>query len=273
MKFPAAAVTFDLWHTLIYLRPRAEERYVQQQSALAADVLESSPVRRGGPRLGREALEEAFRKERVRAVAAADQGRVVTVAEQIAHVGLATGRKVDPEAYLALLEREVARTPFLRASGAISTLRELRKEGYRVALVSNTVGEPGAFLRPVLHHLGLDRWFETCVFSDEQPCTKPAPQIFRTALRAVGSDPAHALHVGDGWGDIEGARRAGYRSYVYFLGLQDYGPSYRALHAAAKGHQIVADHRIDHLGALLPLVRRLLGHPKSPPSPTGGNRP
>jgi phosphoglycolate phosphatase len=50
------------------------------------------------------------------------------------------------------------------------------------------------------------------VFSDEVGVRKPDPAIFLGALRAVGGDPATAIHVGDdGMLDVGGARAAGMR--------------------------------------------------------------
>jgi HAD superfamily hydrolase (TIGR01509 family) len=258
---PSSAITFDLWHTLIYLGPRAEERYVQRQISLAVETLEVARPLPGAPRRSREDLAAIFQQERVRAVAEADKGHVVSLTEQLTRVARAAGRQPRPAAYLTALGKEIARTPFRMAPGAIATLRRLRSEGYRIAVVSNTVGEPGAFLRPILHRMGLDRGYEFALFSDEERWTKPAPAIFRKALRALGSRPSQALHVGDGWGDLEGARRAGYRAGIYFTGLQEYGPSYRALHAASNTKDLGADFRIQRLAELPALARKLLPVP------------
>lgn len=40
---PMAAVTFDLWHTLIQLSPTSEDCYVENQEIAIAEVLRDSP--------------------------------------------------------------------------------------------------------------------------------------------------------------------------------------------------------------------------------------
>jgi FMN phosphatase YigB (HAD superfamily) len=253
-----AAVTIDLWHTLIYLPPEAEERYMAHQLALGREVLRRAPRRPGAPALTDDELGAAFEKEYVDAVAQSAQGRTVTPAEQLARAAMATGRVADPQEYLAGLRAEVATTPFLRAPGALELMAELRRRGYRVGVISNTVGEPGAFLRPVLESMGFNEYVETYVFSDEQPWTKPAPEIFRLALSRLEESPLSAVHVGDAWSDLEGARRAGYRGVVLFTGLHDYGESYRKLFLPDVPDSPSASYRVDRLEEVGPIVGRLL---------------
>jgi FMN phosphatase YigB (HAD superfamily) len=254
---PTRAVTFDLWHTLVYLGPRAEEQYMVRQVDLAVDVLQRSELRRGAIPSGEKALRSAVERERAVAVAAAERGAVVSVADQFLRAARASGRLGRPERYLEALRREVGRTPFRRAPGALAALRALREDGYRVAVISNTVGEPGAFLRPILNSMGFDPLVERYVFSDECGATKPSPAIFRAALSAIGARPAHAIHVGDGWSDVEGARRARLRAGVLFTGLQSYGSSYRKLFLGPGG-RLGADYQVDRLVRLPSLARRLL---------------
>ena len=95
------------------------------------------------------------------------------------------------------------------APGALSALRE---RGLILALVSNTMRTPGATLRKLLAHYGILGHFAHTTFSDEVGVRKPAPEIFSLTLRAVGGEPATAVHVGDDLVlDVEGARATGMR--------------------------------------------------------------
>lgn len=253
-------VTLDLWHTLIYLSPDAEERYMLRQLVLAAEVLAGSPPQPNGPGPGSVDLQDAFEREYARAVAQAEEGRTVTSAEQLTRAAKACGRVPHPERYLAALKQEVGETPFQCAPGAVDLLRELHDEGLRVAVISNTVGEPGAFLRPTLQRMGFDPFVDAYVFSDEHPWTKPAPELFRWTLERLGARPADAIHVGDGWSDIEGARRAGFRAGILFTGLQSYGARYRSLFLPRNGERLSSDYRVDSLADVPPLIRSILSH-------------
>jgi len=256
-----AAVTIDLWHTLMYLPPEAEERYMAHQLALGREVLSRAARCPGTPPSTEDELGKAFEREYVDAVAESAQGRTVTPAEQLMRAAKATGREADPQEYLAGLQAEVAKTPFLRAPGALELLAGLRHRGYRVGVISNTVGEAGAFLRPVLESMGFNQYVETYVFSDEQPWTKPAPEIFRLALARLEESPPSAVHVGDAWSDLEGARRAGYRGAVLFTGLHEYGESYRKLFLPEMPGSPAASFRVDRLDQVGPIVEQLLPMP------------
>jgi FMN phosphatase YigB (HAD superfamily) len=252
------AVTFDLWHTLVYLEPEAEERYMTAQQELAARALLASADTQRRSDVTEAMTRAAFAEEYKRAVSSAEAGRSVPPSAQIVRSAQRLGLDVDVGAYLAELGDLVRRNPFRPAPGAVDVLRTLREAGYRTAIISNTVGEPGATLRPMLSELGIDRWVETFVFSDEQPWTKPSAEIFHHALAEIASEPACAVHVGDGWSDIEGARRARLRGGILFTGLQRYGERYRQLFLPNGWDAPKTPFRTDRLETVPDLVRQLL---------------
>jgi len=253
-----SAVTLDLWHTLIYLPPEDEEAYMAHQIAMGQQVLRNAPTLPGAPELSDVELGLAFERAYAAAVHASAQGRSVTPAEQVLQAAAETGREADPASYLRLLQEEIRRTPFLLAPGALDLLKDLRDGGYRVGVISNTVGEPGKFLRPILTYMGFDRFVENYVFSDEQPWSKPSPEIFRFALQGLDRTPDLAVHVGDGWADLEGARRAGYRGVVLFTGLHAYGARYRQLFLPGLPQELDSGYRTDRLEDVVPIVEKLL---------------
>jgi len=253
-----AAVTLDLWHTLIYLPPEDEEAYMAHQLAMGRDVLVHSKRLPGAPELSEEELGQAFERAYTDAVAESTRGKSVTPAQQLSRAARETGRVPAPEEYLRRLKEEIDRTRFQRAPGALELLATLRDRRYRIGVISNTVGEPGAFLRPMLTRMGFDPFVETYVFSDEQPWTKPDPAIFRYALSRLEEEAPQAVHVGDGWSDLEGARRAGYRGVVLFTGLHEYGDSYRKLFLLDDPGEPAAPYRADRLEDVAPLVEKLL---------------
>jgi HAD superfamily hydrolase (TIGR01549 family) len=252
------AVTFDLWHTLVHLDPRAEGEYMHRMFDAATRVLESSDPEPGAPDLTPADLRGAFEREMRRAVSLSHEGTTVTPGEQLARAARACRRAPHPERYEEALDRLVASTRFHVAPGGLETVRQLREAGYRLGIVSNTVGEPGRFLRRMLAELGLAAPFDVLVFSDEEPWTKPAPEIFRAATDRLGSRAARTVHVGDGWADIEGARRAGLRAGVLYTGLHDYAPEYRNLNYAPPLDGVPTPYSIAHLEEAVPLLHELL---------------
>jgi len=248
------AVTFDLWHTLLYLEPEAEAEYLARQLAAAVEVLTDSDPGPGAVRTPVVDPKTAFQTELKRAVFESHAGRTVTPAEQIVRAAAACGRAPRPQAFEEALGRVVAATPFRTAPGALEALAEIRRLDASVGILSNTVGEPGRFLREHLSKLGFDRSVEVYAFSDEHPWTKPAPEIFQWTLNRLGSEPRSAIHVGDGWADLEGARRTGLRAGILYSGLQRYAPEYRALNYAPPIDPALVDAQIESLADVVPIV-------------------
>ncbi len=86
------------------------------------------------------------------------------------------------------------------------TLASLKARNLRLAVVSNANGT----LRSAFQRLDLAPFFDLVVDSAEEGIEKPDPRLFELALRRVGTDAAHAVHVGDMFHvDVVGARRAG----------------------------------------------------------------
>ncbi len=253
-----ATVTLDLWHTLMFLPPREEEAYYRTQVSLAVEALRAADGGRTGSERSDDELARDFEASLRGAVREAREGRTVTPRSQIEQAAAASGRRVRSEAYLARLEQAVRAQPFRLAPGAAELLAALRASGYRTAIISNTIGETGRSLRPVLRSLGVESAVDRMFFSDELPWTKPSPEIFWAALRELGATPNECVHVGDGWADIEGARRAALRGAIYFTGLQDYGEQYLRLHAVPDPVALPAEHRVRSLSEVGPLLRELL---------------
>ena len=86
-----------------------------------------------------------------------------------------------------------------------ATLRELRRRGMPVAVVSNI----GWDLRPVFRAHGLDGLVDAYVLSYELGTQKPDPAIFRAACDTLGLSPSDVLMVGDNRTADGGAKALG----------------------------------------------------------------
>jgi putative hydrolase of the HAD superfamily len=123
--------------------------------------------------------------------------------------------------------------------GAREAVEYARKEGFRVALISNTGRTPGRAMRKLLAEYGLLGLFEATTFSNEEGVMKPRPEIFHRTLARLGSSPAHTVHVGDhGVLDVLGAKRAGIRC----VQVTQYAPE--------EGRQYVPDVAIERISGL-----------------------
>ncbi len=100
-----------------------------------------------------------------------------------------------------------------------SALGSLKRAGYKVGLVSNTGRTWGRFLRPIQDDLGIGRYFDDRVFSDEIGVRKPEPGIFEAALEHLGLRPEEVAHVGDDLeADVAGSKGLGLRAVWFDIG-------------------------------------------------------
>lgn len=127
--------------------------------------------------------------------------------------------------------------------GASDVLADVKAHGMGCALISNAGATPGFVLRQLLEDLGLLRYLDPAVFSDELEVSKPAEAIFAYTLGEMALDPTEAVFVGDQpLLDVFGSRRAG----MWCVQIGD---------VTAKGIEPHA--RIGTLDELLPALRRL----------------
>ena len=98
---------------------------------------------------------------------------------------------------------------------ATPLLRELRRRGIKVGVLSNTMWPRAAHERIFIRD-GIFDLIDGAVYSSEIPWTKPHPEAFRAAMRAIGvTDPAGCVFVGDRpYDDVHGAKSAGMRAVL-----------------------------------------------------------
>ncbi len=98
-----------------------------------------------------------------------------------------------------------------------SVLSALRQRGMKVAAISNWDER----LRPLLRRLQLERHFDVIAVSGEIGFHKPAPEIFRWTLDALGLAAPQVLHIGDTLNeDVRGAQGVGMMGLILRRGGQ-----------------------------------------------------
>jgi epoxide hydrolase-like predicted phosphatase len=89
----------------------------------------------------------------------------------------------------------------------VERVLELRRDGYKTALITNNVREGSGFWRELVP---IDELFDVVIDSSEVGLRKPNPAIYELALERLGAiDPARAVFLDDVESNVEGARRAG----------------------------------------------------------------
>jgi len=147
--------------------------------------------------------------------------------------------------------------------GVVEGLQALRARGLRLACLTN---KPNAFARPLLALKGLDGYFEHAFGGDAFARKKPDPLPLLETCKALGSDPARTLMVGDSRNDAEAARAAGCPVVLVSYGYNHGEP-------AASAHPDAVIDRIDELvarfGPATPAVER---EAVPAPGPRGASR-
>lgn len=96
---------------------------------------------------------------------------------------------------------------------APALLTGLRERGVRIGVLSNTIWSRD-YHEEIFERDGVLGMFDGAVYSSEIPWTKPHPEAFRAAMRAVAADdPARCVFVGDRlFDDVWGAQQVGMRA-------------------------------------------------------------
>ena len=82
---------------------------------------------------------------------------------------------------------------------------------YKVALITNTQGQPADGTHRISQFPELEKYFQVIIVAGEGGVPpKPDPEPFRRCLKDLGIAPSEAVYVGDDWRiDICGAKDAG----------------------------------------------------------------
>jgi putative hydrolase of the HAD superfamily len=179
-------VIFDLWETLI--------DWLSEESAVFREDLAGTTGHT--PERFAELWEQTYRLRETSPLA--DAYRAVGVPE------------AELERLIAV-RHDLARRAVVPRDGVVDTLRELRRRGLRLAVISAcTEDVPNVW--PETEFAGL---FDAEVFSATCGLMKPDAEIFLLAAARLGVEPGECLFVGDGANDeLAGAERVGMRSVL-----------------------------------------------------------
>jgi putative hydrolase of the HAD superfamily len=93
----------------------------------------------------------------------------------------------------------------------VSLLRDLKSEGYTVALLANEMAQ----LRNRLKELQIDTLFDHVLISAEIGVMKPDPTAYRVALQALEAGPQQTILVDDSLVNVRGAQPLGIHTILF----------------------------------------------------------
>ena len=194
------AITFDFWGTLA---DGSRELSAERSEFLSRYLPGTTPGE----------VEDAYEVARADFQRGTDSGYGISPAMVLSATLDQLGASLKPpdrQVVLRLWEEAILVQPPPLLPCASDVLREVRRRGMLVGLISDTGVTPGHVVRRFLASEGLATLFDWLTFSDEIGVTKRRPQAFSATLRALGVPASDALHVGDlPETDMKGGRAAG----------------------------------------------------------------
>jgi len=95
-------------------------------------------------------------------------------------------------------------------------LTELKKKGYKLGIITNTVTSREEHVRLALRKIDVEKYFDVIITSLDIGHEKPDERIFMTALRELKVKPGEAVMVGNRISaDIVGGNRMGMKTILF----------------------------------------------------------
>lgn len=242
-------VTFDWWFT-IARPPLNDKEYQPWAKRLRVDGM-LGILQKAGIEVPRERLSEGYDLFTDHIAKVWDRNADLTGEDQISLILRYAGvKKVADRGLLSKLgepfRQVLFELPPILNDGIAGCLRQLKSEGYRIGVISNTGRTWGRYLREIQKHFGIFQFFDVLTFSDEMGVRKPESAIFTKTLEKFATSPESAVHIGDdATADVAGAKAVGMKAVWYNNGEW---PEMKC-----DGE----DAEIDHFSKLPAIVRRL----------------
>lgn len=199
-SFPIRIISFDATGILFEPNPSV--------GAIYAKVLDSFGIHLPAGELNRRFATE-FHKARSQPLA-----RVTEEAELIRWKQIVRGilqEYYTESIFQALGQAFASGENWKRVPQVRTVLRQLRRDGFRLIIVSNWDRR----IYDLLEALKLRAFFQDVFISSQIGVEKPSPEIFRLVARHLDSPAQALLHVGDSREeDLEAAARAGWKSLL-----------------------------------------------------------
>lgn len=196
------AILFDAGGTLIGLKRPREEIFLEvlEQHGLHSTI---ESVRQAYAK-----ADKHFDKEFARL---GGDGESAFWAKYDAHILKSLELKTDTEAFAKDVGRAFDEvmphiSNWVPYPETIPVLDLLKRRELKLGVISNAT----SLLTKVFDNLGMSRYFDVVIISDEVGVRKPSPEIFKIALKRMNVPASRSLYVGDMLEvDVVGAKKAG----------------------------------------------------------------
>jgi HAD superfamily hydrolase (TIGR01549 family) len=248
-----AAVTFDLWQTLIFEFDGSATSFTRRK--IRAEYGERA-LSEFGETVGRETIERKLAELSREITSGHDQGFDRHYEDWVRLLADRIDRdlpdRIGP-AGLRVFAREIDRSfiesPPQLLDGAKEVVNVLSGSGLKIGLISNTGLTSPETYKEWFSQIDLLDNFDYLAFSNGFAAAKPSKKIFDATLAEIGVPPPRALHVGDNMHtDVAGAAAAGMSTVWVRGGIES---------PVNTSHE--PDYTVDSVTELIPVVERWLG--------------
>ena len=107
--------------------------------------------------------------------------------------------------------KKAVQTTFKNRPAMWELISDLRKKGFKTALLSNTEN-------PTVEHFieqQYDKYFDTMIFSCHEGITKPSPEIYKIALEKTDSLPKETIFIDDLKENTDAAEKLGMKTVLF----------------------------------------------------------
>ena len=247
-----AAVTFDLWQTLIFERDGSAKSGMRRK--IRAEYGEEA-LSQLGYSVSRATIDRQLRELSDEITSGHDRGLDRRYEDWIRLLV----ERIDPElpdrigatgmeTFGAVIDQSFIESPPQLLDGTIELLDLLSGSGLKIGLISNTGLTSPATYKKWFSRIDLLGRFDYMAFSNELAVAKPSGQIFDATLTKLGVPASRALHVGDNLhADVAGAAAAGMATVWVLGGIESPVDTSRE-----------PDYSVDSVSELLPCVEKWL---------------
>ena len=207
------AITFDFWNTLVSAPAGGDRRRILRNELLL-EVASQWRVDLSAADIERAERAIVFQYERNRRI-----DYLGTTTDRLVHqIGEHLEVTPDAAAHREVVDRfqqGILAAPPQPTDGAFAMLESLHAH-YALGVISDTLFSPGRVIREYMAQIGMLRFFQSFVFSDETGVVKPHARAFRLAASELETETGSILHIGDlRVTDVAGARAHGFRAVQY----------------------------------------------------------
>jgi len=209
-----AAVTFDLWQTLIFETDGSSNSLERRKRRTEYTHRE---LNRLGRKVDIEIVNQGFKELSEEITAGHDHGfdapYEAWVSKLIERLAPGIEQKVGTETILLIgkmIDMTFIEAPPILLDGTLEVLNELSSQGLKIGLISNTGLTSPEMYKEWFQQVGILDRFDFLAFSNEQTIAKPDSTIFETTMAGLKINAVRALHVGDNiHTDVAGAAAVG----------------------------------------------------------------